>query len=498
MELTTEIVLLGAALLLFSSIVLSKAGRRFGVPSLLVFLGVGMLFGSDGLGIQFNDPDSAQFIGVLALSIILFSGGMDTKFKDIKPIITPGLALSTVGVVITMLITAALVYFISHSFEATHALSIVESLLLAAVISSTDSASVFSILQDKNIELKENIRPMLELESGSNDPIAYMMTILLIQATQSTDGVNIIDSVITFIIQMSIGGLLGYGLGKLSLLTLNKINLRNKSLYPILLLSLAFFIYSFTSVAYGNGFLAVYIAGLVVGNHAFVQKKSITNFFDGFSWLFQIVMFLTLGLLVNPHELLPILGIGLAVGLAIIILARPIAVFITLLPFRGFSLKARTFVSWVGLRGASPIIFATYPLIAGVEHASFIFNMVFFITIISLLVQGTTIETFARLLKLIAPSKPNIEIGVELHDKIQVSRSEILITDTILDTGNKLKDLNLPPHTIAAIVKRDKKFFVPDGMTTLEPGDRVLVISDQKEDLQKVYKTLGIDNYAMD
>ena len=343
-------ILLIGSILLFVSIVVGKAGFRFGVPALLLFLGVGMLFGTDGLGIEFNNPQTAQFIGVIALSIILFSGGMDTSAAEIKPVLGQGIVLATVGVMLTALLTGYFIYYITNLGNSFITLNFTESLLLASVMSSTDSASVFSILRSKRQGLKENLRPMLELESGSNDPMAYMLTILLIGIIQSGES-SLSNTILQFIMQMSIGAVSGYLLGRLAVYCINKLNI-NQSLYPVLLLAFVFFIFSFTDLVKGNGYLAVYLAGLVVGNHKVVHKKSLTTFFDGITWLFQIVMFLTLGLLVNPAELLPVAVLSILIGIFMIILARPISVFLCLLPFRKMTTKARAYVSWVGLRGS--------------------------------------------------------------------------------------------------------------------------------------------------
>ena len=372
-----------------------------------------------------------------------------------------------------------------------------ESMLLAAVMSSTDSASVFSILRSKGLGLKQRLRPVLELESGSNDPMAYMLTILLIQIIQIGE-FNAWQSIGMLLIQLSVGALSGYILGQVTVWVMNRINIDNQSLYPVLLLAFSFFIFSFTDLLKGNGYLAVYIAGLVVGNKKMVHKRSTATFFDGFSWLFQIVMFLTLGLLVNPSELLPVIGIGLLIGIFMIIFARPITVFLCLLPFKNFTTKARVYISWVGLRGAVPIIFATYPLIAGIENSKFIFNIVFFITIISLLVQGTTVSAMARWLKLDSEDETKKEFDVSLPDEIKSSMSEIQITETALANGNKLMNLTLPDNTLAVMVKRNNKYFVPKGHTTINPGDKLLVISDNEEELKKAYESLGIERYSME
>jgi cell volume regulation protein A len=302
---------------------------------------------------------------------------------------------------------------------------------------------------------------------------------------------------ISLAVQLILGLIAGYILGKVSVWIINKVNVENQSLYPILLLAVIFFIFSITSLLKGNGYLAVYIAGLVVGNTKIIHKKSIVTFFDGFTWLWQIVMFITLGLLVNPHELLPVAGIGLTVGIFMIIFARPITVFLCLLPFRNFTTKAKLYISWVGLRGAVPIIFATYPLIAGIENANLIFNVVFFITILSLLVQGTTVTHVARWLHLTDAPERKDEFGIELPEEIKSAMSEIDITKEVLSHGNKLMQLKLPDHTLAVMVKRDGKYFIPKGNTELHENDKLLMISDNDEALLQSYESLGIKGFTM-
>ena len=415
---TAENILLIGSILLFVSIVVGKTGYRFGVPALLLFLLVGMLFGSDGLGLQFHNAKIAQFIGMVALSVILFSGGMDTKFKEIRPILSPGIVLSTVGVFLTALFTGLFIWYLSGMSWTNIHFPLITSLLLASTMSSTDSASVFAILRSQKMNLKHNLRPMLELESGSNDPMAYMLTIVLIQFIQS-DGMGTGNIIGSFIIQFLVGAAAGYILGKLAILILNKINIDNQSLYPILLLSFVFFTFAITDLLRGNGYLAVYIAGMMVGNHKITFRKEIATFMDGLTWLFQIIMFLMLGLLVNPHEMIEVAVVALLIGVFMIVIGRPLSVFLCLLPFRKITLKSRLFVSWVGLRGAVPIIFATYPVVANVEGSNMIFNIVFFITIVSLIVQGTSVSFVARLLHLSTPlEKTGNDFGVELPEEI--------------------------------------------------------------------------------
>ena len=493
---TAENTLLIGSILLFVSIVVGKTGYRFGVPTLLLFLVVGMLFGSDGLGLQFHDAKDAQFIGMVALSIILFSGGMDTKFREIKPILGPGIVLSTVGVLLTALFTGLFIWWLSGMSWTNIYLPITTSLLLASTMSSTDSASVFAILRSQKMNLKHNLRPMLELESGSNDPMAYMMTILLISVVSNTSsGVGLGMSVVFFVVQMVVGALSGYLIGRLAVWTINRIKLANHSLYSVLLLAFIFFSFAFTDLIKGNGYLAVYLSGLVIGNHKLEQKRPLTVFFDGFTWLMQIVMFLTLGLFVNSNELLEprVLILGGLVGAFMILVARPLTVFTCLLPFRKFTTKARLYVSWVGLRGAVPILFAIYPLMAHVENAGLLFNVVFLGTIISLLVQGTTVSGMANLLGL-AYEERESAFSVDMHQDMKSALTEVEVNETMLESGHTLKDITLPENTLVMMVCRDGEYFVPQGKTELKLGDKLLVISDRSEELATTYKDMGIDD----
>ncbi|MDR3128744.1 MAG: potassium/proton antiporter [Tannerellaceae bacterium] len=496
-----EEVILIASVILFLSILAGKAGFRFGLPTLLLFLGVGMLFGSDGLGIQFNDLYVAQFIGTVALSVILFSGGMDTKMADIRPVATQGIVLATVGVLATTLLTGGFIYLLIQWIGGGFVhLSFPESLLMASVMSSTDSASVFSILRTRGTYLKESLRPALELESGSNDPMAYILTLLLISYVSQEGGEGTgmwVEPLMMFFVQMTVGAVLGYLFGKASIWLINRIDINNVSFYPILLFAVALFTFAAVTLCKGNGYLAVYLTGLTIGNAKIVHKKSIRTFFDGFTWLFQIVMFLTLGLLVNPSQLLPIAPFGLLVAVFMILVSRPISVFLCLLPFRKFSFPAMSFISWVGLRGAVPIIFAIYPLIAGVDNARMIFNVVFFITIISLLVQGTTVTAAAGWFKVADKPAQKESFAIELPEEIKSAMSEIEITTDVLKHGNKLMEFTLPDHTLAVMVKRRGNYFIPKGNTELHEGDRLLMISDNDEDLLQAYNYLGITDYTL-
>lgn len=480
-----ENILLLGSVLIFISILVSKTGYRFGIPTLLLFLLVGMLFGSDGVGLQFHNAAEAQFIGMMALSIILFSGGMDTKYQEIRPILSQGILLSTLGILLTTLFTGFFIYWISGMSTTNISMPLATSLLLAATMSSTDSASVFNILRSQKMNLKNNLRPMLELESGSNDPMAYMLTIVLIQLIQ-TSGMNGWSIFASFAIQFIVGGVFGYLFGKLSIRILNKIDLPNQSLYPILLVAFVFISFTLTDMLGGNGYLAVYIAGMMVGNAKIVNRKEISTFMNGLTWMFQIIMFLALGLLVNPHEMLGIAVVALLIGIFMIIVARPLSVFLCLLPFNKMGLSSKLFVSWVGLRGAVPIIFATYPVVANVEGSNQIFNIVFFITILSLVIQGTTISYVAKLLHLSIPlEKTGNDFGVELPEEIDTTLHDLVLTNEMLEKGDRLMDMNIPKGTLVMLVKRGEEFLIPNGTMRLHEGDKLLFISENKKEEEK-------------
>lgn len=478
-------------MLLFAAVFAGKAAYRLGAPALLLFLGVGILFGYNDF-IHFDSAEFAQFIGMIAMCIILFSGGMDTKFSEIKPVLAPGIVMATLGVMLTALIVGAFIYLIAPHLGIDLTLSL--SLLIAATMSSTDSASVFSILRSKKQGLQQNLRPLLELESGSNDPMAYILTVMLVGICADGASIDWGDAIKTFVIQMIVGAGLGYGFGRITVWIMNRINIRSiPSLYSVLLLACAFFTFSFTSMVYGNGYLAVYMAGLVVGNFRIAYRNMLGTFFDSFTWLLQIVLFLALGLFVDLEELLEpdVVIMGLAVGLFMIFVARPIATYACMAPFRNFTFKARTYISWVGLRGAVPIIFALYPITNGIENAEYLFNVVFLVTIVSLLVQGTSVSGVANLLGL-SYEEPESTFKLTVPDHIRSEFSEIGVTASMLHNGDTLKDIQLPGHTLVVMVCRDDKYFVPKGHTQLKSGDKLLVVSDNNEELLKKVEVLGI------
>ncbi len=490
-----ELLLLIISVLFFFSILADKVGYKFGVPVLLLFLGVGMLFGSDGLGIQFENIQVAQTIGTVALCIILFSGGMDTKISEIRPVLAQGVVLATVGVVLMALFTGFAIWFIFGMSDEALSISLLGALLLAATMSSTDSASVFSILRSKGLNLKNNLRPMLELESGSNDPMAYVLTAALISVVNSGEDPNVWYILLKVLVQLIVGTVMGFALGKLMVWGINKLNIYNESLYPIMMLTCCIFIFSVTYFIQGNSYLAVYVGGLVIGNSKFVHKRSILHFFDGLSWLSQLMMFLTLGLLVNPSELLVIAMPALIVSVVMIFVTRPLSVIISLLPFRKMRFKDKIFVSWVGLRGAVPIIFAIMTVSANVPYSNLIFNVVFFCTLISLVIQGTSLSMMANWLK-IAERPKNLKkvknFDIDLPEEVKSVATEIVVTEDILKIGKHLMDLEMPNNTLVIMVKRGDGFFVPTGKSTLMLNDILLIITDDKETLAKEYERLKV------
>lgn len=480
MNLTTENILLIGSILLFISIILGKPTYRLGIPTLVLFLLIGMLAGSEGVGgINFDDPEIAQFIGIVSLNFILFSGGLDTNWKAIKPVLWKGISLSTLGVLITTLTLGTFVYLVTD-------FTIYEGLLLGAIVSSTDAAAVFSILKGRQIGLKNNLRPLLELESGSNDPMAYFLTIAFTGLVINQDA-SILSIFPMFIKQILIGLVMGLVSGKLGKLFINKIQLDTEGLYPVFVIAIMFFTFSATDAIGGNGFLAIYVSAVLLGNSDLINKRNILKAFDGFAWLMQIILFLTLGLLVFPSQVVPFMGIGLIISLVLIFVARPLSVFISLLFFK-MKNRSRWFISWVGLRGAVPIVFATYPLIAGVEKSQTIFNIVFFISLTSVIIQGTTLSHVAKWLG-VSTSKTetqNSPAELLLSEGVMSEFLEIKLSHQSGVIGKKIVDLNLPTSVIIAMIKRDNKFLTPNGATVIEENDKLVLLSNDKESIQQV------------
>ncbi len=477
-ELTAfELTLIGASLFMFISILASKVAARAGVPALLLFLLIGMLAGSDGLGgIYFDEPQLVQAVGVVALIFILFSGGVSTRWDDIRPVLWSGVSLSTVGVIVTAL---AVGLFVSEVFNFTLA----EGMLLGAIIASTDAAAVLSVLRGKSVRLKGRLRQLLELESGSNDPMAVFLTIGMI-ALITTPESRPIDLIPLFVLQMMIGAAIGALAGRLMVEAVNRLRLEYDGLYPVLTIAFVLLVYGLTAVINGNGFLAVYLAGLIMGNRKFIHKNSLLHFHDGVAWLMQIVMFLTLGLQLFPSRLPPVVPAGLMIALFLIFVARPLSVFISL-AFSGFNVREKAFISWVGLRGAAPIILATFPLLAAVPQASTIFNLIFFIVLTSVLLQGTLIVPVARWLGVYseAPELPRSPLAFVMDDgNIASDLFECNIAPDAWVVGRQIVDLNLPEDLLVVLIGREGDTIVPRGSTVLQAGDHIMLLA--KKELQ--------------
>lgn len=480
-----EYVLIGASILLLISVLVSKISDRFGVPALLLFLILGMLAGSDGFGgIYFDDPALAQFIGIIALVLILFSGGLSTEWNEVRPVFKEGLLLSTFGVLITA-ITVGLFASVLLGF------SFLEGLLLGSIVSSTDAAAVFSVLRSKGISLKGKLKPLLELESGSNDPMAIFLTVGLIQLITQPN-LSVLNLIGLFIQQMLIGALVGYGMGKAMFFLINRLKLGYEGLYPVLTLSLVFLAFGLTDLIGGSGFLAVYLAGIILGRQDFLHQKSLMRFHDGLAWIMQIAMFLTLGLLVFPSRLTPIIGVGLLIAGCLMFLARPISIFISLLPST-LNWREKTFISWVGLRGAAPIILATFPLLAQLQQANLIFNVVFFVVLTSVLLQGTSLSRMAKLLKVDAPIIPKRVYPIE-YVPMGGLKSELKELPVPIESGMNGKaifELELPDDFLVILIARDNDFMLPSGGTVLQGNDTLLVLSD-KESYGKVIEKFNL------
>ncbi len=473
-----------AGLFLVVSVSLSKISERFGVPALLVFLGIGMLAGSDGPGgLYFDNAWLSQALGTVALAFILFAGGLETDVESVKTVMKPAMSLATLGVFITAFITGVCI-------KAILGLSWLESLLIGSIVSSTDAAAVFAVLRSKNISLKEPLRPLLELESGSNDPMAVFLTIGFIELLKNP-GKSIWILVPLFFQQMLLGFLFGYVMSRLFIFIINRINLDYEGLYPVLSLGWVLLTYGVTAWLGGSGFLAVYVVGLLLGKSIYSHKKSLIRFHDGNAWLMQIVMFLTLGLLVSPKQLGPVAGKGFLISGVLIFLSRPISIFLGLL-FSKFNLKEKLLISWVGLRGSVPIVLATFPLLAGLDPNHFIFNLCFFIVITSVLIQGTTIPYVAKLLGVDAPfvRKRRYPIDFEGSSKANMQLEDFIVPFGSKAAGKPILKLGFPKDSLITLVIRDDKYITPRGDTLLEEGDVLLILSS-RESLPKLQSLLN-------
>lgn len=467
-----HILTLCAAILLIS-ILASKVAVRSGVPALLLFLALGMLAGSDGPGgLYFDYPYLAQSVGVIALAFILFSGGLDTSWRDVRVALRPGLALSTLGVIIPALSVG---WFTHQVFDFTWS----QGVLLGAIIASTDAAAVFAVLRGKGLHLRGRLKPLLELESGSNDPMAVFLTIGMTQllVDPALPPTHLIP---LFLLQMGLGALCGVALGKGMLIFVNRLRLEYDGLYPVLTVGLAMLAYGIPASLGGNGFLAVYIAGLMMAREDFIHKRSLIEFHDGLAWLMQIAMFLVLGLQVYPSRLPSVAATGLLIALFLIFVARPLSVFLALALTR-FKLREKLFVSWVGLRGAAPIVLATFPLLAGIDKADTFFHLVFFIVLTSVLLQGTLIGPIANWLRVNSDTPPpRSPLAYVMRDGV-ISNDlfEVTVPETSVAVGKQIIDLHLPKGVLIVLIGRNADMLVPSGATIIEAGDKLLLVAGE-------------------
>ncbi len=481
-------IFLGISLLLLVSVLASKASEWLGVPALLIFLVIGMLVGSEGpIGIWFDNIALAQMIGTLALAYILYSGGLDTNWRVVKPVLRPAGLLATVGVLLTTaLVSVFAVLFFGFSW--------LEGLLLGSVMSSTDAAAVFSILRSRSISLKGRLQPLLELESGSNDPMAVFLTVTMIRLLQ-TPTLPWWVAIPSFLWQMAMGAAMGILFGRFIAYLINRTRLEYEGLYPVLTLALVLFTYGITDVIGGNGFLAVYVAGVYLGNKSFLHKRSLVRFHNGIAWLMQITVFLTLGLLVFPSHLVPVFGSGLLLAGFLMFVGRPVAVMLCL--YRsGFSFREKVLVSWVGLRGAVPIVLSMFPLMAGVARAEQVFNLVFFVVIASVLLQGKLLPRIAEWLKLNDTYSPRSRPPLEFEHTepgIRADMVDIAISPLSEVVGKRLLELQLPHGVLVTLVQKESgEFFIPDGGTVLQANDHVLVLGESQY-LEEVRRRIAIE-----
>ncbi|MCA8863405.1 MULTISPECIES: potassium/proton antiporter [unclassified Halomonas] len=459
-----------AAILILVGIVSSKLSARLGLPVLVLFLVIGMLAGESGIGgIAFDNPAGAHALGTLALAMILFDGGLQTPTASIKKVWKPASLLATLGVLITALITGLAAAYILG-------LPLLEGFLLGAIVGSTDAAAVFSLLRNAGIHINKKLKSTLEIESASNDPMAIFLTVGLLEVLVNNmqPGTGLLK---LFILQMGLGGLVGLGVGWVSVKLINRIHLVASGLYPVMVAACGFLSFGISANLGGSGFLAIFLTGVFIGNHRIAFQRSTFLFHDGLAWLSQIVMFVVLGLLINPVSLLDVWLEGLLIAAVLILIARPIAVF-PIMKLFGFNARETSLVAWVGLRGSVPIILAIFPLMFGLEGAELIFNVVFFVVLISATIQGTTLPIVARKLRLteMPPAVPAASLEITALEEVDADIVEYTLSDHPRAAGRRLSQMALPDTTVVAMITRGKDVIPPRGSTELMAGDHLFVV----------------------
>ncbi|GMV90957.1 MAG: hypothetical protein AMXMBFR82_07350 [Candidatus Hydrogenedentota bacterium] len=469
-----SIILLVTGFLVLASILASRISDKLGVPALLVFLGIGMLAGSDGPGgIHFDNAEVANLVGTIALAFILFSGGLDTNWRIIRPVAARGIVLATLGVAVT----AGLVGLFAW---AALGFSILTGLLLGAIISSTDAAAVFSVLRGRGVGLKGQLKPLLELESGSNDPMAVFLTLSMTQILTEPD-FQWAGLIPAFFLNMLGGAIVGLAAGKLTSLMFNRLRMDYEGLYPVMSMSIVLLTFGIAEYLRCNGFLAVYLCGIMLNSADFTYRRYVVKFHDGLAWLMQIVMFLVLGLLVFPAQLPSVALKALLAALFLMFVARPVAVALGLWG-SPFPWRERALVAWTGLRGAVPIVLATFPWMAGYENSVMVFHVVFFTVLTSVLVQGTFLMPVARLLKVDEPlaSRPRFSLEIERSGQAQGETREVEVLPNAAAVGRTIADLDIPPDVLILLIGRGDGYVVPRGQTRIEPYDTLLMIGQPK------------------
>jgi potassium/hydrogen antiporter len=470
MFLVDRLILLGGALLIVG-ILSSKFSARLGLPVLVLFIAVGMLAGEDGPGgILFDNFITAHAIGTVALAIILFDGGLQTRTSALRMAAKPAALLATVGVLITAAITGLAAAYILE-------LPLVTGLLLGSIVASTDAAAVFAVLRSQGVHLRERLASTLEVESGSNDPMAIFLTVGLVEVLSG--GMTLgWDLVGLFATQMGVGAVVGLGVGWTAVRIINRINLLSAGLYPVLASACGFIAFGLAATLGGSGFLAIYLAGIVIGNHRIVFQRGTFLFMDGLAWMGQIAMFVVLGLLSTPSDLVEGAGSSLLLAFVLIFVARPVAVVPLLWPFR-FSWQEQMLIAWVGLKGAVPIILATFPLMYGLPEGRVLFNVVFFVVLVSAVLQGWTLPLLATRLGLqeAAPASPVVSLELSSLREVGADIVEYVVAPGSAMAGSTVKDLRLPEGAVLAMISRGSRLIAPRGSTDLRPHDHLFLIT---------------------